>query len=203
MKKAIGPSPLYTFLNYCNKSSLEKEVLDCGAGGVNPPLSVFYEYGYKTYGIDISDKQLDLAHKYCEENRMDLNIIKGDMRKIPFENETISFIYSINSIFHLSKSDSGIAIYEMERVLRKDGICFVNFLSVNDCGYGDGQELSKGEFLQDEGDEKVLHSYYEDNEPDMYFKNFELLRKEKKVIDLFMNENKYILSYIDYIIKKK
>ncbi|MGC1120504.1 MAG: hypothetical protein WBA22_05365 [Candidatus Methanofastidiosia archaeon] len=50
--------PLYAFLRECNASSLEKEVLDCGAGGERPPLALFYEYGYKTLGIDTSDEQI-------------------------------------------------------------------------------------------------------------------------------------------------
>lgn len=52
MYNLINAFPLYNFLKYCNNSSHEKIILDCGAGGANPPLSLFYEFAYKTYGIE-------------------------------------------------------------------------------------------------------------------------------------------------------
>lgn len=58
MHNLISAFPLYNFLKYCNTSSSEKIVLDCGNGGANSPLSLFYEFGYKTYGIEISEQQL-------------------------------------------------------------------------------------------------------------------------------------------------
>jgi len=35
-------TPLFDFLNECNKSTLEKKILDCGAGGGAPPLAIFH-----------------------------------------------------------------------------------------------------------------------------------------------------------------
>ncbi|WP_425449095.1 hypothetical protein [Dethiothermospora halolimnae] len=45
-------------IGFCNNTDLEKKVLDCGAGGNRPHLTMFYEQGYKTKGIEISDKSL-------------------------------------------------------------------------------------------------------------------------------------------------
>ncbi|MBZ9634051.1 hypothetical protein [Clostridium sp. FP1] len=63
MHNLISAFPLYNFLKYCNTNSLEKNILDCGAGGSNPPLSLFYEFGYKTYGNEIYKEQLEKAYK--------------------------------------------------------------------------------------------------------------------------------------------
>lgn len=202
MKKVLGPGSLYTFLWYCNRAGMEREILDCGAGGSNPPLSIFYEHGYKTFGIEISNDQLLKAQEFCRENAMDLNIMKGDMRKLHFNDEFISFIYTYNSIFHLTKNDTLKAIGEIERVLRKGGLCFINFLSVDDCGFGEGLEVGKGEFEQSEYGENVIHSYYKDDEPDIYFENMTIIRKEKKVIKQNIDGNNYTLAYIEYILKK-
>ena len=193
MKPIIsGPSGrlLYGFLEECNASSLEKEILDCGAGGEKPPLALFYEYGYTTYGIDISCEQVELAHKFCKEHNMELNITKGDMCNIPFKDESFSFVYSVNTVCHLSKKDTAAALEEIERVLKLHGLCFVNFISVDDCWYGRGQEVNKGEFLQEIEwypgivQEGHVCSYYEDNEPDTYFRHFEIFRKEKRIIEV-------------------
>ncbi|MFX1513438.1 MAG: class I SAM-dependent methyltransferase [Promethearchaeota archaeon] len=177
--------PLYSFLKKCNESPLEKEVLDCGAGGSSPPLALFYENGYKTHGIDISDEQLALAEKFCQEFEIELDIVKGDMREIPFEDESISFVYSINTIVHLSKIDTIIALKEIERVLKPTGLLYVNFASIERADCGHGRELNRGEWLRvlDNG-KKIFHSFYEDDEPDRYFDHFEIIQKEKRIITL-------------------
>ncbi|MHA2233005.1 MAG: class I SAM-dependent methyltransferase [Candidatus Hodarchaeales archaeon] len=155
---------LYGFLKVCNTSPLEKEILDCGAGGQNPPLALFYEYGYKTHGIDIS---------------------KGDIRNIPFEDESLSFVYSINTIGHHTKADIAIAMKEIERILKPKGLSYVNFGSIDRPMPGIGREIRKGEWMKvrDDGSESY-HSYYEDDEPDSYFDSFEIIRKEKRIIDI-------------------
>lgn len=197
---------LYTFLNYCDESPLEKEVLECGAGvlGVREPLLVrFFECGYKTHGIEISEERLEAARTFCKERNIALHLSPGDMRKLPFEDESLSFVYSYNAIFHMKKEDIGIAMREIERVLKKKGRCFVNFLSIDDGAFGEGEPLGKGEFLQDEGSEKTIHTYYEDDEPDMYFKNFTILHKEKRIGDLLRNGRKERRAYLDYIAEKR
>lgn len=187
--------PLYGFLKECNASPLEKEVLDCGAGGNKPPLALFYEHGYKTYGIDISDEQIELAHRFSKETNMELNITKGDIRCIPFDSESLSFVYSINTLCHLSKKDTVTAMKEIERVLKPNGLCFINFVSVDDVYFGHGHKVGKGEFIQEEdwypGIIKEGHvcSYYEDEEPDKYFLHFEIFRKEKRINELIIERD--------------
>ncbi|MTI66125.1 MAG: class I SAM-dependent methyltransferase [Firmicutes bacterium] len=202
MDKIIKAVPLYTFVKFCNESSLKKEVLDLGAGGDFPPLYLFYNQGYKTKGIDISKLQVDKAKRFSKKNNMELNIIKGDMRELPFKDESISFIYSYNSIFHLTKEDTLKAINEIKRVLKKDGLCFVNFISVDDGGYGKGKELNKGEFIQYELGNKVVHSYYKDKEPEKYFYDLKIVYKQKRIINREHKGEIYNLAYLDYIVKK-
>ena len=43
---------LYTFMEYCNNSPLEKEILECGAGispSLEPLLVRFFEAGYRLF----------------------------------------------------------------------------------------------------------------------------------------------------------
>ena len=182
--------PLYGFLKECIESPLEKVILDCGAGGSIPPLVLFYQHGFRTCGIDISDGEIELAMKFCRDNGMNLNLVKGDIRHIPFDDESMNFVYSINTVCHLSKRDTAGALKEMERVLRPTGLLFVNFSSVNDVYFGRGQKVGRGEFLQeydwylDIVKEGHVCSYYEDAEPDRYFSRFEIIRKEKRITEL-------------------
>lgn len=192
--------PLYEYLRLCQQSPLPKEVLDCGAGGDRPPLSLFYQYGYKTYGIEINEKQLVEAEKFCLENDMPLNIVDGDMRKIPFEDERFGFVYSYNAIFFMTKPDIATSMSEIIRVLKSGGLCFINFKSVDD---PDNQPFCKTAFAR-----RLLNSErfakFEDDEADKFFEPCVILRKEKRIIDRLLDDRKRSKQVmIDYIARKK
>lgn len=199
MNQVIWATPLYEFLRLCNESPLKREILDCGAGGDQPPLSLFYQHGYKTYGIEIQDTALAEAQEFCRNNDMQLNIICGDMRNIPFQDERFSFVYSFNAIFFMTKPDIGITIKEMTRVLRPGGLCYVNFRSVDDpnkqafCKTAYARRLLQSERFSD----------FEDDEADEYFKDHEILHKEKRIIDKAFEEGRLKQVMIQYITKKK
>ncbi|MDV3427479.1 MAG: class I SAM-dependent methyltransferase, partial [Bacillota bacterium] len=159
MTEIFKQVPLYRFLAYCNESNMDKTVLDCGAGGDLPPLSLFYEYGFRTQGIEFSTDQIKKAEKYAEKNNQHLNIEQGDMRKLRFKNETFSFVYSYNSVFHMTKDDVLKSVNEMKRVLKKDGLFFINFLTIRDFRCGTGESLGENQYWQKDDDIPVIHSY--------------------------------------------
>ena len=198
----IKQPQLYRFLNYCNEFDLDKTVLDCGAGGDCPPLTIFLDFGYKTYGIEISDSQIEKAKIFSGRFNYDLNISKGDMRNLPFENESISYIYSYNSIFHMTKKDINKSIQEIKRILKPGGLCCLNFLSVYDEDYGEGKMLGENEFLQIERGEEVIHTYYEINEAESHFTDMKILFKENRILERIYENKKIKQGYIDYIIQK-
>ncbi|GAH09974.1 unnamed protein product, partial [marine sediment metagenome] len=78
-----------------------------------PKLAFFYENGFETYGIDISEDQIKEAEDFCKKYDIKLNIIKGDMRNIPFESRFFGYIYSYLSMVHLSKNETAQAINEI------------------------------------------------------------------------------------------
>lgn len=190
-------TPLYEFLRQCNASPLPKTVLDCGAGREAPPLSIFHQQGYRTYGIEIDPRSLVEAWKFCAESGMTLNILPGDMRQLPFAAGILSFAYSFNAIFFMKKSDIALAMSEIERVMKPSGLCFVNFLSVEEPERNKFNEAGRKQF------DTPGFSYHEDNEADAYFANFEILRKEKRRVEKAYEGSKLIQVTLEYIAKKK
>jgi hypothetical protein len=79
---------------------------------------------------------------------------------------------------------------EMKRVLRHEGLLCVNFSSTDDVMSGHGQEVGKGEVLQEFDwypgivQEGHLCSYYEKDEPDTYFQDFEITVKMTRIVEL-------------------
>jgi ubiquinone/menaquinone biosynthesis C-methylase UbiE len=200
MIEVIWATPLYEFLRRCNASPLTKDVLDCGAGGSQPPLSLFHQYGYKTFGIEIAEKSLEEAQRYCKDNDMPLGIICGDMRCIPFSSKEFSFIYSYNAIDFMTKPDIALAMREITRVLKSNGLCYVNFLSVDDaetwepfCKTAPGLGLLRSERF----------AHFEDTEADVYFEAYDILRKEKRLQDKLWEGKLRKRADIEYIARKK
>jgi hypothetical protein len=76
-------------------------------------------------------------------------------------------------------------------------------LSVASDSYGEGKEMGRGEFLEHEAGEEVIHGYYEDTEADRYFGGFEVLHKEKRVRERLSDGDRWVRAYIDYIARKK
>jgi ubiquinone/menaquinone biosynthesis C-methylase UbiE len=202
MNEIFKQIPLYRFIMYCNETALDKKVLDCGAGGDCPPLSLFSEYGYLTQGIEFSVKQLEEANKYANKKSQNLNIEQGDMRSLKFATESFSFVYSYNSVFHMTKEDVSKSINEMKRVLRKDGLLFVNFLTTKDLRCGKGVALGENQYEQMDDDTPVIHSYFEESEPDKYFDNMKILYKENRVLERIYEGEKIRQGFVDYIVKK-
>jgi ubiquinone/menaquinone biosynthesis C-methylase UbiE len=200
VKNVIWATPLYEFLRQCNTSPLSKKVLDCGAGGSQPPLSLFYQFGYQTFGVEIAEPALAEAQRFCADHDMSLGIIRGDMRSIPFPENEFSFIYSFNAIDFMTKPDIALAMKEITRVLKCEGLCYVNFLSVDDeetwepfCQTGPALDLLKSKGF----------AHFEDDEADIYFEAYEILRKEKRIQDKLWEGKLRRRAEIEYITRKK
>jgi len=195
----VRSTPIYEFFKLCDTTPLERRVLDCGAGGKYPPLTLFYDRGYETYGIEISEAQLERTRHFCTTNNIELNILRGDMRKIPFCNESFSFVFAYESIFFLAKDDIAIAISEIERVLKPSGLCFVTFKSVDDSKRVTYAESSQARILLSSRG----FTYHEDGEPDTYFSRFKNLQKKKRIKKTLVKGEKGKRAYIDYTVQKK
>ncbi len=201
MSKIFKQVPLYRFLDLCNNSAVEKSVLDCGAGGAQPPLSLFASHGYKTRGIEFDVKQAAKANDFGTNNNQQLNVEIGDMRSLKMADASIGFVYSYNSVFHMKKVDVKKSVEEMIRVLKPGGLLFVNFLTTNDFRCGEGPCVGPNEYEQMD-DEPVIHSYYDPNEADVYFKDMEFVYKENRVLERIYEGSKIRQGFVDYIVRK-
>lgn len=197
--------PLYRFLMLCEEEKdMSKIIFDCGAGGNMPFLSLFADNAYLTTGIEFDEKQAETANRFGLARRQDLNIQVGDMRSLYFEDESFSFAYSYNSIFHMKKSDVEKSILELKRVLKPGGLMFVNLLSTDDYRCGSGIDFGDNQYGQKEADgTEVIHSYYHHTEGDKFFEDMELLVKETRVIQRIYDGRMIRQGYIDYIVRKK
>jgi ubiquinone/menaquinone biosynthesis C-methylase UbiE len=180
--------PVYGFLSTIHakrptvKGQPRAKVLDCGAGGPVPPLALFAQQGFEAWGIDISEAHLNEARQFCKDNGVDIHLQPGDMREIPFEDDTFDYVYEHYAMCHLSKQDTARAIDEMHRVLKKEGLCFLGVISMDtEPKTGFGEEKSPGEYWGQEGGGDTLHSLFTDAEIEELLSDWEVLSKEKRI----------------------
>jgi SAM-dependent methyltransferase len=176
-----APDPLREFLALCRNCNQEPVVLDCGAGGSRPPLALFRAAGFLTCGVEISRERLAEAAEFGRDHALDLGLVRADMRALPLADASVSFAYSHDSICHMSKRDVGRAVGEIARVLRSGGLCYVNFLTPEDCHYGAGEPRGPGEFLMGTTCGAEMHSFFGAGEPDAFFRDLVVLRRETQV----------------------
>lgn len=179
-----------------------KTVLDCGAGGELPPLALFEAHGYSGIGIDLDPKQIEKGNAYASENGYSFHIQKGVMRSLPFFDAQFSFAYSYNSIFHMPKQDIVLALQQLQRVTKPNGLLFVNFLSVDDFRCGKGKALGNHQYEQMDDELSVIHSYFQEKEADHLVKNMKILFKERRIVERWYKGEWIRQGFIDYILQK-
>jgi len=68
-----------------------------------PALGLFAENGYHVTEVEFFDTEIEKANLFGDKIGKKLNIICSNMKKLPFQDESFSFSYSYNSIFHMKK----------------------------------------------------------------------------------------------------
>lgn len=97
------------------------KVLDIGCG----KAFLLYELtqavpGIEAYGIDVSQYAIDHAKEEVKDN-----LRVGHCKKLPWDDNTFDFVYSINTFHNLPVEDLESAVREMERVGKKNKWCCI------------------------------------------------------------------------------
>tara|TARA_B100000989_G_scaffold193806_1_gene146237 strand:+ start:249 stop:1682 length:1434 start_codon:yes stop_codon:yes gene_type:complete len=111
----IKPALRYFFLKY-NKSFNSSKSLHagCGSGQVDTSISNLTQLT----AIDISPNALS---KYEECHNTDVEIIHGDIFKMPFQKKNFNIIFNLGVMEHFREIDIQKILKEFKRVLKDDG----------------------------------------------------------------------------------
>lgn len=109
--------------------SIDEIVLDLGSG--NSPLPLYF--GFKDrFTISIEKDFNNIFHlkelsQFPREKKNSLFLIQGDICNIPLKNNSIDKILCISTIEHLEDNLDKQLIFEIRRLLKKDGKAFISF----------------------------------------------------------------------------
>ena len=112
---------IYDLVEDLNKKN--SKILEIGVGTGNL-ASKFLNSNYDIVGIDQSREMLSVA----KEKYPRLKVRLGEFLKIPYDNKSFDIIISTYAFHHLNESEKCIAIEEMIRVLKDNGVIIVGDL---------------------------------------------------------------------------
>lgn len=100
---------------------VDARVLDVGCGPGHYSR-YFYEHGFNVSGIDFSENMISIAKKLYPE--IDYQI--QDMKKIEFNDNEFDALWVCSSFVHIMTNETEPVLKEFKRVLKKDGVLFIN-----------------------------------------------------------------------------
>jgi ubiquinone/menaquinone biosynthesis C-methylase UbiE len=104
-----------------SESENKEPILDIGCGNCRN-LVPFLEKGKRCIGIDFSEKMIKSAKMFLGKRNLKAKLKVGNMVKLPFKDKSVGTIICNASLHSLSlESERFKSLYEMERVLKKDG----------------------------------------------------------------------------------
>jgi len=126
------------------------KVLDVGCG-FGRDTNLFTLKKYDAYGIDLSLRMIEKAKDFSPASKFQVM----DMLKLEFEAGYFDGIWCSAALLHLSKEDAKGAIGEIKRVLKKNGLLYLNLKE------GEGEKHIIDERYKNA---KKFYAYYTEDE---------------------------------------
>lgn len=112
--------------DFISRIPLVGRVLDAGCG--NGAYSHYLSDKFKVIGVDISEKQIELAR----QNAPNAEFLCEDMTKIKFPDEYFDGILSYYSIIHVPRDEHYELLGNFYRMLKVKGVVLLVFHLIND-----------------------------------------------------------------------
>lgn len=151
---------IFSSKHYSNirlKSPNKNKILEIGSLFGNN-LRYFIENNYKTYGIEINQKLVELGVTNLKRLGIKPPLIKiGTNTKIPFKSKFFDTLVSINSIHYNSGSEIHEAIMEFKRVLKNGGVLYLETVGKNHLAVG--KKISNLKYKSNLKDFRKKHTF--------------------------------------------
>ena len=126
------------FVKYVNSIEMitpkQKRILDAGCGH-GRDVKFFIEKGFRAYGIDLSEKLLEIA----EKDNPDAWFYHSDIRDFTCYDDFFHGIWACGSLLHMPKEDLPEALQNLDGIIKPGGILYLT------TKLGEGERLEKKE----------------------------------------------------------
>lgn len=190
---------IYYYLHLWSEKR-SKKLLDLGAG-IGRHSLLFAKNGFDVTAFDFSKEGLDKIENFADQLNLEIDLVNGNMNRLPFASQSFDFVVAYNSIYHTDYEGLIRTIYEIRRVLKANGEAFVTMLSKNDRSFidGSGSLIAENTLMKKEEDGSILPHFFVDEEY-IYklFKSFHII--SLKQIEEF-HEDKTFFHYAIHLRK--
>lgn len=190
---------IYYYLHLWSEKR-SKKLLDLGAG-IGRHSLLFAKNGFDVTAFDFSKEGLDKIENFADQLNLKIDLVNGNMNRLPFASQSFDFVVAYNSIYHTDYEGLIRTIYEIRRVLKANGEAFVTMLSKNDKSFidGSGSLIAENTLMKKEEDGSILPHFFVDEEY-IYklFKSFHII--SLKQIEEF-HEDKTFFHYAIHLRK--
>ena len=199
-----NPSVESYYLLHRWKEQNKKEFLDLGCG-LGRHSILFGKYGFNVHCFDINEEAIVKTKEWAESESLDFEYNIGDMRKLPYKDESMDYILSRNVISHTDTQGVKQTIAEIHRVLKVGAECYLTLASKDAQGFKrkDWPSLDENtKITMEEGAEyKIPHFYADYNLIEELFRDFEIISITH--VEEFREKNGKINSVFQYHVHVK
>ncbi|MBN1696335.1 MAG: class I SAM-dependent methyltransferase [Spirochaetales bacterium] len=141
------------------KERAHKRILDLGCG-TGRHIIYLAKRGFNVFGLDNSPKALSVASRWVKDEGVEAVFTSGDMKDpLPFENNFLDAVISIQVIHHAGITTIKSIIREIKRVLRRDGLLFITVPKYKNQA-AKFKMIEPRTFIPLDGEEKGLPHHY-------------------------------------------
>jgi len=171
------------------------KILDvgCGCGRHLFPLSS----DFSTTGVDISFRALHRARNYLKKQNLKADYVTASLTHLPFKGETFDAVICLGVLQHLTEAGRYAAAREIRKILRCEGLVFLEVFGYQDMRYG-GEEVEERSFMRQNG---ILYHYFTPDEIRILFEGFEFLELKDKILEKSYRGEKYIRHMISAVMR--
>lgn len=131
------------------------------------------------YGLDAAANGLAYANAWAAREGLSLNLLTGDMMKLPYADHFFDLILTWNVIYHGTLAEIQQTVQEIERCLKPGGRLICTLISHSHKRYGKGIAIEPNTFvIPDSGETSHPHHYFDRAEVEQLLHNFTLHRCE-------------------------
>jgi ubiquinone/menaquinone biosynthesis C-methylase UbiE len=166
---------LIAFVASMQKQSKKLRVLDLGCGAGRHQIYLAKK-GFESCGLDISATGLIMVKARLRAYGLDVCLVEADMKALPWIDSCFDVVVCLHAIYHQRLRGIQKTITEIQRILRENGLVYVNFLSTRTYSCGKGVKVEENTYMENYGDEKgVLHHFVGREEIERLFVGFRMV----------------------------
>ena len=175
--KWLTPSQEVYYLIKKWQSENRKKILDLGCG-IGRHSLLFSQYGFETYGLDLSENAILRAQMLAVQNNLNIDYKVGDMVHQPYKDETMDAIFAYYAISHTNTQGVKQILKEIRRILTENGECYLTLGSKDSWGFKENWPILDENTkirIENGPDNNVPHFYADAELIFELFKDFKIL----------------------------